>query len=92
MEFVVGRGFVDDTGGSEYDLTRASIIEASSVREAVYACDVTERLNHSYVKIHSFKSAFNSNLLKRLQTIFEIADIDHLENKLSSLWRSTPSS
>ena len=79
-------------GGSEYDLTKASIIEASSVREAVYACEVTESLNYSYVKIHSFKSAFNSNLLKRLQTIFEIADIDNLENKLSSLWRSTPSS
>jgi hypothetical protein len=79
-------------GGSEYDLTRASIIEASSVREAVYACEVTESLNYSYVKIHSFKSAFNSNLLKHLQTIFEIADIDNLENKLSSLWRSTPSS
>lgn len=79
-------------GGSEYDLTRAKIIEAGSVREAVYACDVTERLNYSYVKIRSFKYAFNANLLERLQAIFEIADIDILENKLSSLWRSTPSS
>jgi hypothetical protein len=46
-------------GGSEYDLTRASIVEAGSVREAVYACDVTERLNHSYVKIHSCLSVYN---------------------------------
>lgn len=79
-------------GGSEYDLTKASIIEASSVREAVYACDVTERLNHSYVKIHSFKCALNSNLFKRLQSILEIATIDNLENKLKSLWRSAPAS
>lgn len=79
-------------GGSEYDLTRASIIEAGSVREAVYACDVTERLNYSYVKIHPFKCALNSNLFKRLQTILEIATIDNLENKLKSLWRSAPAS
>lgn len=79
-------------GGSEYDLTRASIVEAGSVREAVYACDMTERLNHSYVKIHSFKCALNSNLFKRLQSILEIATIDNLENKLKSLWRSAPAS
>lgn len=79
-------------GGSEYDLTKASIIEASSVREAVYACEVTESLNHSYVKIHSFKCALNSNLFKRLQSILEIATIDNLENKLKSLWRSAPAS
>ena len=68
------------------------IIEAGSVREAVYACEVTESLNHSYVKIHSFKCALNSNLFKRLQSILEIATIDNLENKLKSLWRSAPAS
>ena len=76
-------------GGSEYDLMKASIIEAGSVREAVYACDVTERLNHSYVKIHSFGCAFDADRLKHLREVIELADIDLLKNKLGSFWATT---
>ena len=54
-------------GGSEYDLTRARIIQANSVQEAVYACDVTGRLNYSYVNINSFGCAFDADRLKQYE-------------------------
>ena len=79
-------------GGSEYDLTRARIIQANSVQEAVYACDVTGRLNYSYVNINSFGCAFDADRLKHLREVIELADIDLLKNKLGSFWATTLSS
>lgn len=70
----------------QYDVIKADILESNSAQEAVYACKVTERLNYSYVKSHSFGYTFGADRFKRLREVIESADIDHLEDKLSSFW------
>ena len=72
----------------QYDVIKADILESNSIQEAVYACKVTERLNYSYVKLHSFRYAFDIEMLRRVQEIIDLADIDNLEDKLSYFWAS----